>query len=121
MERITDGTVFREGRFYDYEGNLKARVSQDKHLIREAYGYKIVGHIRDGKLYDEMSNYVGYFKDGTLYTLGGRIMGHCGSWKLDDTPKRVQDDGRFWENVVLIAGIIVGLGFLFLKISQIFF
>ena len=115
MSFLTDYPVFSTGRFFDREGHIKAHIDKD-FLVRTEYDGKIVGRIRYGKLYDETMNYVGYFKNGALYSFGGSIMGFCNGWKVEDVKK---------ENISVSCpigwiAVIIGFGYAIFEIMKIF-
>ena len=115
MKFFMDYPVFSSGRFFDCEGRIKAHVDRNN-LVRTEYEGKIVGRIRNGKLYDEAMNYVGYFKDGALHSFGGNIIGYCGLWK----PLEVIEDKDVKSYPLAWVGIAIGLGCLILKIIKVF-
>ena len=115
MSFLTDYPVFSNGRFFDREGRIKAHVDSD-YLVRTEYEGKIVGRIRSKKLYDEAMNYVGYFREGVLYSIGGNIIGFCNGWKIKEEKK---EDIPI-ECLLGWIAVIAGFGYVAFEIMKIF-
>lgn len=117
MNILETYSAFNEGCFYDKQGQVKARISES-YIITKPEGM-IVGYIRNDKVYDNASNYLGRFKGNVLYRLGGTIWGYGRKGNIKATRCPNHESSLILFTVEWI-GILIGMAVIVMKIAKAF-
>lgn len=109
MNFFEEYPIFKDGRFFDRGFNIIGRISSDKRHIVEYYNCaRIIGVIKEGRLYDETGiNYLGKFENGVLRDIGGNIRGYYSAEydfleEINDSPRIVKKD-TIWDWIIRIV------------------